>query len=67
MKLKTITKKKVIEQGHTDDLIKSTPTSRIWISRLTIADGMPYDNQVTEEKYNTHKGKWETVKVYEAV
>lgn len=33
---------------------------------MTIDDGMPYNNQVTEEIYNAHTGRWETLKQYEA-
>jgi hypothetical protein len=50
-----------ISQGHTDDLKveaydidkktkEITTGTRIWLSRMTKEDGMPYDNQVTVEK-----------------
>lgn len=53
-----------LNQGHTDDLKLESATSRVWLSRLTKEDGMPYDNQVTEEQLVN--GKWETVRQYQA-
>jgi len=35
--------------GQADDLKIETETRRVWLSRLGVADGMPYANQVTEE------------------
>lgn len=66
MKLSTLEKKPTIRQGHTDDLKIETKNRRVWLSRLTVEDGMPYNNQVTEEIYNVPKGRWETLKQYEA-
>lgn len=66
MKLSTLQKRSTIRQGHTDDLKLETRTRRVWLSRMTVADGMPYENQVTEEIYNGHEGKWVTMKIYEA-
>ncbi len=40
-----------IEQGHTDDLKVQSRYLRVWLSRMTVADGMPYDHQVTVERY----------------
>ena len=53
-----------LTQGHTDDLKLESATSRVWLSRLTKEDGMPYDNQVTEEQLIN--GKWVTVRQYQA-
>lgn len=66
MKLSTLNKLPTISQGHTDDLKINTPSRRVWLSRLTVADGMPYDNQVTEEVFNKHTGEWVIMKQYEA-
>ena len=68
-----------IKQGHTDDLKISTPTTRVWLSRLTVEDGQPYNNMVTVEqikksrKYRKQKKPpttpiicWHTVDIYEA-
>ena len=52
-------------QGHTDDLKIEYGNKRVWLSRMTIADGMPYDNQVTVEYYKN--GVWGTTQEYEAV
>lgn len=35
--------------SHTDDLKVDTQSERVWLSRMTRADGMPYNNQVTIE------------------
>lgn len=51
-----------ISQGHTDDLKNDTGEFRIWLSRMTVADGMPYDNQVTVEKLIN--GVWTTIEEY---
>lgn len=66
MKLSTISKLPTLSQGHTDDLKIATPSRRVWLSRLTREDGMPYDNQVTEEVFNKHTGQWVTMRQYEA-
>lgn len=51
-----------LESGHMDNLIAQTPGTRIWVSRMTTEDGMPYNNQVTVEALS--KGSWVTIKVY---
>lgn len=59
-----------ISQGHTDNLKIETEIEgvkyRIWLSRMTVEDGMPYNNQVTVEKLNPAPGNWETVEEYQA-
>jgi hypothetical protein len=35
---------------------------RVWLSRMTKEDGMPYDNQITVEGFNGDK--WVTLKQY---
>lgn len=69
-----------IHQGHTDDLkietqgggTKDTRATRVWLSRLTVEDGQPYNNQVTVEQYLPGNGKsnfgyqWVTTEQYEA-
>lgn len=66
MKLSTLRNLPTLHQGLTDDLKKETASRRIWLSRMTKEDGMPYDNQVTEERFNKAKGRWETFTQYEA-
>jgi len=54
-----------ISQGHTDDLKIKTEDTKVWLSRMTIEDGMPYNNMVTVEKL-TNDGRWVTVEEYPA-
>ena len=51
--------------GQVDNLKIETPTMRVWLSRVTVADGQPYDNQVTIERLGVN-GIWCTDYVYEA-
>lgn len=53
-----------IEQGHFDNLKVSTKTRRVWISRMTLADGMCYNNQITIERLI--RGNWFIIDQYEA-
>jgi hypothetical protein len=55
-----------ISQGHMEDLKFDNGSIKIWLSRMTKEDGMPYDNQVTVEFYNPKNYKWETIDEYEA-
>lgn len=54
-----------LHQGQTDDLKFDNQSVKVWLSRLTIEDGMPYNNQVTIEMYDD-KGAWVISKKYEA-
>ena len=54
-----------IEQGHMDDLKIKTKYIKVWLSRMTKEDGMPYDNQVTIERL-TSSYTWETVYQFQA-
>lgn len=65
--LKKLESMPTLHQGHTDDLKLETITNlpyRVWLSRMTTLDGMPYNNQVTIEM--CVEGKWITVEQYEA-
>ena len=64
--LDMLNKLPTLNQGHTDDLKLETATTRVWLSRLTIEDGKPYNNQVTVETYNSKTGAWVTTEQYEA-
>ena len=76
MSLKQIEKLPTLHVGQFDDLKIETADTRVWLSRMTIEDGQPYNNQVTEEKLehpHTSKGVdqtqgkvWTTVRQYEA-
>jgi hypothetical protein len=53
-----------ITVGHTDDLKVKTDRRKVWLSRLTIEDGQPYNNMVTVE-VRSNKG-WFPTMCYEA-
>lgn len=60
--------------GQADDLKIDNGDTRVWLSRMTIDDGMEYDNQVTIEKYREattrgemyHSKRWVTDYTYQA-
>ena len=60
--LKQLQSMPTITQGHFDDLKVETENTKVWLSRMTVEDGMPYNNQVTIE--NLIKGNWVTVQKY---
>jgi hypothetical protein len=37
--------------------------TRVWLSRMTVADGMPYDNYIRVEQFSN--GRWVTVAEYQ--
>jgi len=45
-----------IKQGITDDLKMETEEFRIWVSRLTKADGATEDNAICVEHYYAREG-----------
>lgn len=65
-----------LHSGHFDNLKIETKDTRVWLSRMTIEDGMEYNNQVTVEAYQHPKttkgidqsrGKiWVKIQEYEA-
>lgn len=48
----------VLEAGEVNDLIFEKRFLRIWRSRLHISNGMPFEDAITIEQYNTHMGRW---------
>ena len=50
-----------ISQGHTDNLKAESGGVRIWVSRMTVADGAPCDNQIMVEKLI--EDRWELLEV----
>jgi len=52
-----------LSSGHFDNLKIDDGQYRVWLSRVGIADGMPYDNQIMVEKLVN--GRWEIVEQYE--
>lgn len=68
--LEQLEKMPTLHQGHTDNLkweSNDKKQVRVWLSRMTKEDGMPYDNQVIVEQYNQKSGRWEVIDEYEAV
>ena len=59
----------VIEQGYTCDLyihdFSYGNGHKIWLSRVGVDDGMPYDNAVIVEKFIANR--WVEVLMYEAL
>ena len=49
--------------GQTCNLKIDTGDMRVWLCRCGVADGMPYDNQVTIERLVN--GRWATLDTYE--
>ncbi|KPK27043.1 MAG: hypothetical protein AMK69_11070 [Nitrospira bacterium SG8_3] len=43
-------------KGHFDDLKLETEEYRFWLSRMSVEDGMPYEDAITIEKLID--GKW---------
>jgi hypothetical protein len=62
--LRELQQMETIGQGHTDNLKIKTEDTKVWLSRMTVEDGMPYNNMVTIEKLID--GKWETIEEYPA-
>lgn len=48
--------------GQADDLKVDDGSTRVWLSRCGVADGLPSDNLVTVE--NLVDGRWVTAEVY---
>jgi len=63
--LKQLEGLETISQGQADDLKIEDGNTRVWLSRMTIEDGMPYNNQVAIEKLQD--GCWSTIEEYEAI
>lgn len=51
-------------EGQADDLKIEENKTRIWLSRMTKEDGMPYNNQITVEKLNPKTYNWEITEQY---
>lgn len=54
-----------LAQGQADDLkMDDGNGTRVWLSRVGVDDGMPYDHQVTIER--CVDGRWITAETYPA-
>jgi len=62
--LKELESLPTLSVGQADDLKIENDDTRVWLSRMTTADGMEYDNMVTIELLID--GRWITVKEYQA-
>jgi hypothetical protein len=51
-----------ISRSQADDLHVDDGKVRVWLSRVGIDDGMPYDDMVTVE--HLHYGRWITIETY---
>lgn len=78
LRLKKLQLLPTLHVGQFDDLKVEEPDLRIWLSRMTVDDGMEYNNQVTVECYQHPKKAnkqvdqakskvWVIVKQYEAI
>lgn len=72
--LKELEAMDTIEQSQFDDLKHQGIFERVWLSRMSIEDGQPYNNQVTIERSKIYfsRGKrkstrWEITEQYEAI
>lgn len=52
--------------GQADDLKVETEDVRIWLSRCGVADGEPYEDKVTVERYDYQSGRWFNHHTYQA-
>ena len=69
LSLQAIRKMPTLKACHYDDLKMETPVIRVYLSRMTIQDGQPYNNMVTVEQLvypATNRARWETTEQYEA-
>lgn len=51
-----------LAQGQADDLKVHDGHIKVWLSRMTVEDGMPYNDQITVE--HLIGGRWITVDEY---
>ena len=65
--LKVLSNLPTLEQGHTDNLKYQNKMFKIWLSRMTVEDGMKYNNGVTVEYFDNIDGVWKVLYEYEAV
>lgn len=63
--LKRIVKMPTISHGQYDDLKYDDGKFRVWVSRMTVQDGAPCDNEITYECLDEEKGRWETFESFE--
>ena len=52
--------------GQADDLKLEGEGHRVWLSRCGVADGEPYPNKVTVERFSAGTGTWTETQHYQA-
>jgi hypothetical protein len=52
--------------GQADSLKVEKIGVRVWLSRCTVADGEPFDNKVTVERFHARSGEWREAYTYQA-
>ena len=61
---RALNKLETIRQGTTCNLKIDTGSCRVWLSRLSTMDGMPYDNMITVERWLAKDGLWRVLDTY---
>lgn len=56
-----------ISEGQADDLKIHDGDYKIYLGRCGIADGEPFNNPVTVERYSHDTNRWEDIYRYEAI
>lgn len=62
--LKSLADSPTLCVGQADNLKIDNGQTRVWLCRCGVADGMPYENQVTVERLQN--GRWITTQTFEA-
>ena len=61
---KALNKLDTIRKGSTCNLKIDTGRCRVWLSRCSTLDGMPYDNMITVEMWLAKDGLWRVLDTY---
>ena len=61
---KALNRLETIRTGSTCDLKIDTGRCRVWLSRCSTMDGMPYDNMITVEMWLAKDGVWRVLDTY---
>ena len=59
-----LSKLPTLSKGQSCDLKIDTGSCRVWLSRCSTLDGMPFDNMVTVEMFLPCDEKWRTLDTY---
>jgi len=61
---KALNRLETIKEGLTCNLKIDTGRCRVWLSRCSTLDGMPYDNMITVQMWMFKDGVWRTLDTY---